>query len=158
MTSKPSCIKPLASTFTPRSCPSRPVLASKTLIVIIAKLEAAFYLVKRAAIDRGAGAFYLAAHATGDHRRRNGGHPGRSPAEGSRPSRLHHLREGRPPRRHLAGEHLSRDRLRRPVPRLRLLVRLESRLEPPVLAGGRDSGLLLRHGRAFRAPAPRPLW
>ena len=42
------------------------------------------------------------------HRRRHGRHPERHQADRGRLHRLHRLREGRPARRDLAGEHLSR--------------------------------------------------
>ena len=92
-------------------------------------------------------------HALRDHRRRDVGHPQRDQARGGGLRRRHPLREGRPPGRHLAREHLPGHRLRRPLPPLQLLLRAEPGLEPPLLAGRRDPGLLRGRGPQARCRA-----
>ena len=87
------------------------------------------------------------ADAIRGHRRGDGGHPQRDQARRGGAHRLHGLREGRPGRRHLAREHLSRAGVRRAVAPLQLLVRARIRSGATVLARRGDPGLL----RARRA-------
>ena len=54
---------------------------------------------------------------------------------------LHHRRAVRRGRRHLAGQHLPGQRVRRPLPPLLLLVRPEVRLDPSVRRAARDPRL-----------------
>ena len=79
----------------------------------------------------------------------------RDQADRGRAHRLHGLREGRPVRRHLAREHLSRAS---PATSRRTSTRTRSRstpgLEPPLLARTRDPGLL-RAGRAATTTSMR---
>ena len=64
---------------------------------------------------------------------------------------LRHPGEGRRRRRHLAGQQLSRLRLRHPVAPVLVLVRAQAGLEEPVLLSARDLGLPQRRHRQVRA-------
>ena len=86
-----------------------------------------------------------------DHRRGHVGHPRRDQAAGSRLRRLRALREGRPPRRHVAREHVPGHRVRRAVAPLQLLLRAQPGVEPPLLARRRDPGATSRASRSGTA-------
>ena len=66
---------------------------------------------------------------------------------------VHHLREGRRRRRHLAGQHLSGRRLRRAVAPVLALVRAERRLDPAVRRAAGDPRLPRRGRRRDTACA-----
>ena len=70
--------------------------------------------------------------------------------------RLHHLREVRRRRRHLAGQLLSGGGLRRPLAPLLVLVRAEPVVEPHLRHPARDPRLPRALHRPVRRPPPRP--
>jgi len=88
-----------------------------------------------------------------DHRHRNVRHSRGDPAARCRPERRRAVREGGTPGRHVAREHVPRNRMRRPVAPVQLLVRAQPAVEPPLLPGQRDPELLRsRCAQARRRP------
>ena len=90
-------------------------------------------------------------------RRGDGRDPERHRAAPRRLRRHHGLREGRLVRRHVAGEHLPRARVRRAVAPLLVLVRAEPRLDAHVLGRRRDPRVLRAGRRRPRRRARRAL-
>ena len=78
-------------------------------------------------------------------------------AAGRRHRLVHHFREGRRRRRHLARQHLSRSHLRRPFALLLLLVPAQPELVAPAAAGSRDTGVLPAGGRGTGHSSAHPV-